>query len=115
MERFLALFVFGHFEKETGLFETCPVFFPSVYNCFKRGLLFQNDLRFIRVVPEIGARSELIELVYALLLRFEVKDASAKVRGALLSGQVVLWFLPTSVFYSFNESIASLSAVSLHD
>jgi hypothetical protein len=38
----------------------------------------------------------LIELVYALLLRFEVKDASAEVRGGLPGGRVVLWFLLTS-------------------
>jgi hypothetical protein len=97
LKRLLALFILRHFEKETRFFETRAVSFPSVDDRFKRGLFFQNDLCFVRIAPKIGTRGELIELVYALLLGFEVKDASAEVRGVLPGGRAVLWFLPTSI------------------
>jgi hypothetical protein len=97
LERLLAFFVFGDVEKETGFFETRPVFLPSVYDRSKRGLFLENALRFFRVVPEIGARGNLIELLDTFLLAVEVKDASAKARVALPSGKVALWFLLTSL------------------
>jgi hypothetical protein len=56
-------------------------------------------LGFFRVVPKIGLPGELIQLIDALLLAFDVKDASAKARAALPGGSVLRWFLPTSKLF----------------
>jgi hypothetical protein len=70
------------------------VFVPGVDDLLKRGLLFENSLRLIAVVPEIRARSDLGQLVDSFLFSFEVKDASAEARAVLPDGSVVRMYLP---------------------
>jgi hypothetical protein len=52
-ERLFALLVLGDVEKKPRLFEPGPVFFPSIDDAFKPGLLFEDALRLLAVVPEI--------------------------------------------------------------
>ena len=77
------------------------MFFPGVDDLPQRGLLFEDSLRFIAVVPEIRARSDLGQLVDSFLFSFEVKDASAEARAALPGGSVVRMYLPAFVSLFF--------------
>jgi hypothetical protein len=54
-----ALFILGDVEKKTRFLEVCAMFRPSVNDGFQRGLLLENCLSFLRVVPEIGFRGDL--------------------------------------------------------
>jgi hypothetical protein len=60
-------------------------------------LLSENALGLFGVVPELRLGSELVELLDPLLFPIDVKDASAKVRGAPPAGKVALWSLLTSL------------------
>jgi hypothetical protein len=60
--------------------------FPGIDDAFESGLLFENALGLLAVVPEIRLCGELIQLGDALLLSLEVKDASATNRVALPGG-----------------------------
>jgi hypothetical protein len=94
-ERFFALFILGDLEKKPRLFEPGPVFFPSIDDAFKPGLLFEDTLRLLAVVPEIRLGGESAQLCDPLLFSFDVKAASVRDRGALPGGLIVPWFLPT--------------------
>jgi hypothetical protein len=76
VQRFFALFVFGEIEKKTRLFELGAILLPRVQDVFYPRLLFEDRLRLVGVVPEIGLGGELIQLFDALLLAVEVKAAS---------------------------------------
>jgi hypothetical protein len=108
-ERLFALLVLGDVEKKPRLFEPGPVFFPSIDDAFKPGLLFEDALRLLAVVPEIRLGGESVQLCDPLLFPFDVKAASARDRVALRGESVVLWFLPT--FQSFVTLAEGLSGL----
>jgi len=85
-KRFFALLVFGDVEKKPRLFKIGVMFFPTVENVFEVRLFFENGLGFVRVVPKIRLRSDLVQFRDALLLGVDVKAASATVRAALRGG-----------------------------
>jgi hypothetical protein len=98
-ERILALLILGDIEEKTRVLEINSMLVPSIDDRLERRLLPEKRLRFVGVVPEIGLGCELAQFFDALLLGFDVKDASAKDRAALPGGSVALWFLPTSVLF----------------
>lgn len=59
---------------------------PSVNDSLERGLLLENALGFFAVVPEIRLMGQMVQLIEALLLALDVKDASARDRVALQGG-----------------------------
>jgi hypothetical protein len=76
VQRFFALFIFGEIEKKTRLFKLGAILLPRLQNGFDTRLLFEDCLRLVGFVPEIGLGGELVQLFDALLLAVEVKDAS---------------------------------------
>lgn len=60
VQRVFALFVFGDIEKKTRFFEVGAVLRPGVNDAFERRLFFEKRLRFVRVVPEIRSRGDLV-------------------------------------------------------
>ena len=73
-------------EKKARLFEIRAMLLPGVDDAFEGGLFPENALGFFAVVPKIRLDGELVQLLDALLLAVDVKDASAKARAALRSG-----------------------------
>ena len=71
-----ALLILGQIEKEARLLEPGAVFLPGLQDLFQAGLLFQDGLGLLAVVPEIGAGSDLVQLFELFPLAVEVKDAS---------------------------------------
>jgi hypothetical protein len=61
-QRLLALLVFREVEKEARLFELGPVLLPRIEDVLDAGLLFEDRLRLIGVVPEIRLGGELVQL-----------------------------------------------------
>jgi hypothetical protein len=59
---------------------------PRVEDVLDAGLLFQDRLRLVGVVPEIGLGGELVQLFETLFLAVEVKDASGAGRAAPRGG-----------------------------
>jgi hypothetical protein len=59
---------------------------PASDHVFERRLLFEDALRLVGVVPEIGMVGKLRQLVDSLLLAVDVKDASAIARAAAPNG-----------------------------
>jgi hypothetical protein len=57
--------------------------FPTVKNVFEGGLLFEDGLGLVRVVPKIWLGGDLVQFCDALLLAVEVKAASASAQAAL--------------------------------
>jgi hypothetical protein len=60
VQRVFALFDFGDIEKKTRFFEVGTVLRPCVNDAFERRLFFEKRLRFVRVVPEIRSRGDLV-------------------------------------------------------
>ena len=60
VQRVFALFVFGDIEEKPRFFEVGTVLRPSVNDAFERRLFFEKRLRFVRVVPEIRSRGDLV-------------------------------------------------------
>jgi hypothetical protein len=58
-ESLVAFLILGDVEKKTCLLEIRAMFRPGVNDAFEGGLLPQNPLSFIRVVPEIRLIGEL--------------------------------------------------------
>jgi hypothetical protein len=85
-ERLLALLVPGEIEKEARLFQLGAIFLPRIEGVLNAGLLFEDRLRLVGVVPEIGLGGELVQLFEAFLLAVEVKDASGAGRAAPRGG-----------------------------
>jgi hypothetical protein len=94
-QRLLALLVFREIEKEARLFELDPVLLPRIERVLDAGLLFEDRLRLVGVVPEIGLGGELVQLFETFLLAVEVKDASGAGRAAPRGGLAGLGFLRT--------------------
>jgi len=55
----VALFILGDLEKKPRFLEVGAMLRPCVNDGFQRGLLLENCLSFLRVVPEIGVRGDL--------------------------------------------------------
>jgi hypothetical protein len=60
VQRVFTFFVFGDTEKKTRFFEVGTVLRPGVNDAFERRLFFEQRLRFVRVVPEIRSRGDLV-------------------------------------------------------
>jgi hypothetical protein len=60
VQRVFTLFVFGDIEKKTRFFQIGAVLRPSINDAFERRLFFEKCLRFVRVVPEIRLRGDLV-------------------------------------------------------
>jgi hypothetical protein len=60
VQRVFAFFVFGDTEKKTRFFEVGTVLRPGVNDALERRLFFEQRLRFVRVVPEIRSRGDLV-------------------------------------------------------
>jgi hypothetical protein len=92
-ERLFALLVFREIEKEARFFEVGAILLPRIEDVFEARLLFENCLRLVAVVPEIGLGGELVQLFDPLLFAVEVKDASGEARASLAGESVALGFL----------------------
>ena len=94
----LVFFIFSDIKKKPGLFQLDAMLCPCVDDRFERRLFFEYRLGFFCVVPEIGLRGDLVQLLDPVLLAFDVKDASAGARDAVRGESTVLLFLPTLLF-----------------
>jgi len=76
VQRLFTLLVFGEIEKETRLLQLGAIFLAGLQDAFYTRLLFEDCLRPVGFVPKIRFGGELVQLLDALLLAVEVKDAS---------------------------------------